>query len=69
MMLKKEPKVGQVWNYQYEDPTSGETEPSFLIVITKYEKDKWVQFKYLDNWDDDEMSYSIFHQYCELVSG
>ncbi len=69
MMLKKEPKVGQVWNYQYEDPTSGETEPSFLIVITKYEKDKWVQFKYLDNWDGDEMSYSIFHQYCELVSG
>jgi len=69
MMTNTEPKVGQVWNYQYEDPTSGETEPSFLIVITKYEKDKWVQFKYLDNWDNDEMSYSIFHQYCELVSG
>jgi hypothetical protein len=69
MMTNTEPKVGQVWNYQYEDPTSGETEPSFLIVITRYEKDKWVQFKYLDNRDNDEMSYSIFHQYCELVSG
>ena len=69
MMTNTEPKVGQVWKYQYVERVNGEIHDPFIIVITRYEKDKWVQFQYLDNWDADEMSYSIFHKYCELVSG
>jgi hypothetical protein len=69
MMTNQQLKVGQVWKYQYADRMSGEMHEPMLIFITKFVNKKWVQFQYLDNWDADEMSYSIFYKYCELVSG
>jgi len=67
--MTPEPKIGQIWNYEYHEPTLIDQGDSFVIVVTSLSKDQWVKFNYIDNWDADEMSYSVFQKYCQLVSG
>ena len=65
------PNPGELWHYRHVD--GKDIEEQVVIVIDKvvtshFLVQKFVQFSYIDTWEEDEMSWSTFQTFCERIN-